>query len=449
MQQQGGVQQRAQAAPPPSWPRTLWVMVSSQVITQLAFTLALPFLPLYIISLGVHDAREAALWAGLSSTASGLAMAVFAPLWGRLADRLGRKAMVLRATFGGVVVVGAMGLVGSPLPLLLLRLLQGAATGTVSAANTLVAVTVPQNRLGFSLGLMQTAVLAGAAGGPLIGGLLADRLGYRAAFGVTAGLLVVAALLVLFGAREGQRPAPRPRGERLRPNLKALSPVIVVSFLDQFAGSVASPVLPLFIVSLAGTGSGANTATGFVLGSVALSASLGSLLAGRMVDRPVWLPWLRLRRGHLLPGGSFKVGRLRLRRPRGTLLGVSPRDLLTVCALGASLFTLLQALAPDVGWLGLNRVLMGLFIGGTIPAANVVLGAVTSRETRGAAFGYTASANALGFALGPLVGALLLSFGYRLPFFVTAVLMAVQAVWVFYRVPARLSAPAESGGESA
>lgn len=443
MQEDGGDQQRSSAAPVSSWSRTLWVMVASQVITQLAFTLALPFLPLYIAGLGVHNAREAALWAGVSSTASGLAMAAFAPLWGRLADRLGRKAMVLRATFSGVFVVGAMGLVGSPMPLLLLRLLQGALTGTVSAANTLVAVTVPPNRLGFSLGLMQTAVLAGAAGGPLIGGLLADQLGYRFAFGVTAALLVVAGALVLFGAHEGQRPAPRPRGERLRPNVKALAPVIVVSFLDQFAGSVASPVLPLFIVSLAGSGSGASTATGFVLGSVALSASLGSLLAGRMVDRPVWVPWLRLRRGHTLPGGTVRLGRVRLRRPRGTLLGVSSRDLLTVCAVGACLFTLLQGLAPDVGWLGLNRVLMGLFIGGTIPAANVVLGAVTSPETRGAAFGYTASASSLGFALGPLVGALLLSFGYRLPFFVTAVLMAVQAVWVFYRVPARLAAQPE------
>ncbi|WP_045233744.1 MFS transporter, partial [Deinococcus pimensis] len=110
---------------PRSWRTTLWVMVASQVISQLAFSLALPFLPLYIQELGVRSPETAALWAGASATASGLAMAFVSPIWGRLADRLGRKLMVLRATFAGVLVVGAMGLVGGPLALFALRLLQG------------------------------------------------------------------------------------------------------------------------------------------------------------------------------------------------------------------------------------------------------------------------------------------------------------------------------------
>ncbi len=431
-------------APQRPWQRTLWVMILSQVITQVAFTLALPFLPLFITQLGVRSANEAALWAGVSATVSGLAMALFSPLWGRLADRFGRKAMVLRATFAGVLIVGGMGLVGSPLPLLLLRLLQGALTGTVSASNTLVAATVPPNRLGFSMGLMQTAVLAGAAGGPLIGGVLADHFGFRVTFALTAVLLLISGLLVLFGAHEGARPTTR-RRERARADAKALSPVIVVNFLDQFAGSIAVPVLPLFIVSLASSHGGASTATGFVLGSVALSASLGSLISGRLSDRPVWLPGAR----HHAPDGTTRPGRvgvlvLRTRRvplPPGALVWPNPRVILTVCAAGAAVFTLAQAFAPSVFWLGLARILMGLFIGGTIPAANVVLGALTTPETRGTAFGYTASASALGFAAGPLVGALLLGSGYRLPFVVTAVLLGVQAIWVYRQIPARLPEP--------
>jgi len=186
-------------------------MVSSQLVTQTAFTLGLPFLPLYIQSLGVRDPQTAALWAGASATASGVAMAVMAPVWGRLADRFGAKAMVLRATFGGVVVVGAMGLVGGPVPLLLLRLLQGLLTGTVSASNTLVASTIPERRLGFGMGLMQTAVFAGAAGGPLIGGFIADALGFRVPFAVTAALLLVSGVMVALFTHE-RRPRRGRRG---------------------------------------------------------------------------------------------------------------------------------------------------------------------------------------------------------------------------------------------
>jgi DHA1 family multidrug resistance protein-like MFS transporter len=68
-------------------------------------------------------------------------MALVAPLWGRLSDRLGRKLMLLRATLTATVVVGSMGFVSSPWQLLGLRLLQGTLTGTVPAATALVAST--------------------------------------------------------------------------------------------------------------------------------------------------------------------------------------------------------------------------------------------------------------------------------------------------------------------
>lgn len=388
-------------------------MVASQVISQAAFALALPFLPLYIHELGVMSPGRAALWAGVSSTASGLAMALLAPLWGRLADRFGRKAMVLRATFAGVFVVGAMGLVQGPSPLVLLRLLQGGLTGTISAANTLVASVVPEGKLGFSMGLMQTAVLVGVAGGPLLGGAVADSLGYRAAFGLTAALLLIAGALVLFGARERRRPIQKAAAPPVPPDRRALRPVLVVTFLDQFANSIVGPVLPLFIGALAGGGRGTAGATGVVLGAFALSASVGALVAGRLADR------------------------------------LTPRTVLVACAGGAAMFAAGQALATSVLALGLLRAGMGLFIGGTIPAANVLLGQLTRPESRGAAFGLTASASALGFAAGPLVGALLLRAGYHAPFALTALSLAAEAVWVYRQLPPGRIAPAWQEPEEA
>ncbi|WP_181391974.1 MFS transporter [Deinococcus irradiatisoli] len=386
-----------------SWQRTRGVMVASQFITQLAFTLGLPFLPLYLQQLGVHDPQRAALWAGASATFSGLAMALMAPIWGRLADRVGRKAMVLRATFAGVLVVGGMALVQGPVALLALRLLQGLLTGTVSASNTLVADSVPKNKLGSSMALMQTAVFAGAAGGPLIGGVIADRFGYRWPFGATAALLLLSGLLVLLGSREEFKPQARTqpsrseRRARTRQIWLLLGPIIVVNFLDQLAGSVVGPVLPLVIAHLAGgQQSGVATLTGTILGSVAVSASIGALIAGRLTGR-----W-------------------------------PPPQVVAACAGGAAVFALLQGLASSVLLLGVFRVIMGLFIGGTLPAANVLLGNLVPPQDRGVAFGLTASATSLGFAAGPLLGALLVHVGLRAPFLLTSGLLALECLWMVW-----------------
>ena len=377
-------------------------MVSAQFITQAAFTVGLPFLPLFIQDLGVRDPQQAALWAGTSATLSGVAMAVMAPIWGRLADLHGRKAMVLRATFAGAVVVGAMGLAAGPVALLVLRFVQGLVTGTVSASNTLVAATVPPERFGTSMGFMHTAVFAGAASGPLLGGVVADAFGYRVPFAVTAVLLLLAGLLVLLGARERhvKPPAGQPgHANRTKALWVALVPVVVVVFLDQFAGSVVVPVLPLVIAELSGEQGGVATMTGLVVGAFAVSASTGALLIGRLADR------------------------------------YSARDVLAVAAGGAAVLAFLQGFAWSPLSLGGLRVLMGFFVGGTIPAVNAVLNSLIRPEDRGIAFGITASAASFGFAVGPLIGALSVGVGFRAPFFLTALLLAAQCAWVLRSLP--------------
>jgi MFS transporter, DHA1 family, multidrug resistance protein len=297
-------------------------------------------------------------------------------------------------------VVGALGLAGGPLTVVVLRLLQGLLTGTVSASNTLVAGAVPEQRLGSSMGLMQTAIFAGAAGGPLLGGVIADAYGYRIPFAVTAALLLLSGLLITFLAHE-RRPEPRKEAGPAVPRTQArvlwatLAPIIVVNFLDQMANSVVGPVLPLVISDLSGPNhAGLATATGTILGSVAVSASVGALLAGRLADR-----W-------------------------------PARTVLAVCAGGAAVFATLQGLADSVLLLGVLRTIMGLFIGGTIPAANAILGLLVRPQDRGVAFGVIASAASFGFAGGPLLGALLVHINIRAPFFLTGLLLAAECLWV-------------------
>jgi len=153
---------------------------------MLAFGFVLPFLALYLKELHVESERAVVLWSGALVSGTAIALALASPVWGVLADRRGRRVMVLRAMLIGGVLIALMGLVQNVEQFLVLRILQGAFTGTVAASTALVATIVPRDRLASSMGLLQTSVYVGIAGGPTLGGLIAELVGIRGTF-VVAG----------------------------------------------------------------------------------------------------------------------------------------------------------------------------------------------------------------------------------------------------------------------
>src|SRR5262249_1331531 len=152
--------------------------------------------------LGVHDQHAVLIWSGALYAGTTIALTIFAPIWGSVSDRYGRKGMVVRAMGSGAVIICLMIFVRNPQELLVLRILQGVLSGSVAASQALVASTVPRERLGFAMGLMQTAIFTGNSIGPLVGGQLDVRVGFQATFLVAAGMLAIAALLVAFLVEE-------------------------------------------------------------------------------------------------------------------------------------------------------------------------------------------------------------------------------------------------------
>src|SRR3954471_20438996 len=122
-----------------SWERTAWIAAATQFVTMIGFGLSMPFIPLYVQALGVHDRAEVALWSGVLAGSAALALAFMAPIWGAMSDRYGRKAMLVRSMIGGAIVIASMGFVNDVWQLLGLRLIQGAVTGSQAAAAALVA----------------------------------------------------------------------------------------------------------------------------------------------------------------------------------------------------------------------------------------------------------------------------------------------------------------------
>ncbi|MDP6381430.1 MAG: MFS transporter, partial [Phycisphaerae bacterium] len=163
------------------WRKTFYAAWGAQILSITGFSFIMPFMPYYIHHLGITDRADAARWTGIAAAAWGMAMMVFAPIWGILADRYGRKLMVMRSMLGGAVVIALMALARNVGDIVALRMMQGILTGTIGASIALVSSVTPANRSGYAMGMMQAAVFIGAAIGPLLGGVAVDRLGFQAA----------------------------------------------------------------------------------------------------------------------------------------------------------------------------------------------------------------------------------------------------------------------------
>src|SRR4051794_18089720 len=197
--------ERLRSAIATPWIRTVVVLTLVQVVTELAFSFALPFTPLFIQKLGVADLAEVGLWAGLIAGLFAVAMGGMAPIWGFVADRFGHRLMIQRATFGAGIGIALIAFVQSPEQLLFLRIVHGFFTGVVSAIATLVSLTAPRQHLGTVLGMLQAAMFTGVSLGPLLGGAFVDHFGLRAAFFSTGVILFATGLLVTVFVTETSR----------------------------------------------------------------------------------------------------------------------------------------------------------------------------------------------------------------------------------------------------
>lgn len=408
---------QAEADGHPRWRVTLYTMWVAQSFSIMGFSFVMPFIPFYVRELGVSEEGMVAIWSGLLGTGAGLSMAVMGPIWGGVADRYGRKLMVVRAMFGGAVVLSVMGLARNVRELFGLRVLQGGITGTVPASIALISSVVPKRRLGFSLGLMQMAVFSGGSIGPYIGGIVADHFGYRVPFAVTGGLLFVGGMLVLVGVKERfVRPTPEERGasapvkEVLQ--IPGLMMLLLVYLLMNLSASFVMPIFPLFVEEIVGTPARAATETGLLLGIQGVAAALAAVMVGRLSDH------------------------------------VGHRRTLITCTVIAGVMSFPHVVAHSVPQLALLRVVFGAAAGGMLPAMNAMVAMIVPRRRLGQAYGFTTTASALGWATGPFLGGLVAAaVGYRIPFVIMGVMLLLVALAQHRGLRSREKGPLGEGAE--
>jgi len=359
------------------WQRNLAVLCFVQLVTMIGFSGYHPFVPYYMMEMGVETYAEAISWQAAFNSGSAIAMMVASPIWGTLADRRGRRLMLIRATLAACFFTFLMGLARSPIQLVALRLVQGAFSGTVAAAVTLVATETPERHLGTSLGIMQTAQFVGQSIGPLVGGMTADTFGYRNVFWVSAGLMLVSVITIILFVRERAKRRPPVRDAASSKKEGALAAlanrntmVLVLTLAaNSFGLAVLSPVLSLYILSLVGDVPNLATIAGSVMSVTAFTSSVSAVALGRLADR------------------------------------IGQKRVLLTCVLGVALVHVAQSMVARHNQLLWLRAIQGIFTGGVMPTANALLAQATPEQRRGAVFGFSNSAHAGGRAIGPAVGA--------------------------------------------
>jgi DHA1 family multidrug resistance protein-like MFS transporter len=389
------------------WRQTLWAMVGIQLVMTMAFSMLSPIMPLFLPVLGVSSDSGIDLWAGILNGVTSFVAAFASPLWGSVADRHGRKLMLLRSSLAIGVFTALMGAAGNVWEFFACRALMGVFAGFSSAAIALVATQVPEGRLGYSLGWLSTGQLVGSLIGPIVGGILADMTGsYRIPFYCTSATIFLAMGLVWFVVRED---FTRPQRGSRRSTVSGLialvtTPALLALFfvlmMAQFGVRTVQPIVTLYVKEMVGPRPDIATLAGIAFSITGLANVVSAPFLGNRSDR------------------------------------IGYRRVLLICLLGGTLMTLPQAFTDNYGVFTAERFGVGLFIGGLLPTANALVGRLVSRADRGAIYGMTSSAMFMGNSLGPLMGgAVAASFGLRWVFLLTAAVMAANLVWVYYRVP--------------
>jgi len=390
------------------WKRNLIVMWFAQWSGMVTITFIMSFIPLYVGVLGVHNVRLAGIWAGILMGASALFASIFSPIWGNLADRYGRKIMVQRVLFSNTIVTLLMALTTNVWQFLGLRVIQGVLGGFSAAAVALVASLTPREKTGFALGIFQSAMVAGAASGPLLGGFLVDTAGPKPTFVFMGLASLLPALAVRFLVREDFTPAPAAAGMRLLSSARqllaipGLLPIVVINFLIQFSLMIIGPVIPLFIKSLVRAPEHIAFTSGLVIAVGGIFSALSAIGTGRFGDR------------------------------------FGQRKLLVFMITGAGLTFAAQALVRSTPQFLALRAVNGVFTGGMLPTTLSLINSLVPPERRATAFGLTTSFSLLGNVFGPISGGVLAAaVGLRGVFPITAILLLLAAVWVSWKVAER------------
>ena len=384
-----------------SWKDNLRIAWLGSFLTGACISLVVPFMPIFVEQLGVEPS-QVTFYSGLAISVSAISAACVSPLWGILADRYGRKPMMIRAGLAMTITMGGLAFVPNVYWLLALRLLNGVFTGFVPNATALIASQVPKDQSGYALGTLSTGVVAGTLMGPLIGGLIAENLGMRNVFLLVGFFLFLVSLLTFWGIEEEYEPLPKEEQKSSWQLLMSIQQkdillgLFLTSMTIQMIAQSISPILPLYVRAL-GQRDNLIFVSGMIVSAMGVSSMLFSGWMGKLGDR---------------------IGNHRL---------------LLIALLYSGCLYILCAQAQSPLQLGILRFLFGIGTGALLPGVSALLNRLTPPEGISRIFSYNQLFYYLGGVLGPMMGSsIFMHFGYHWVFYGTALLAFTDLMFLLF-----------------
>lgn len=389
-----------------SWKILLAMMVTFALMMSSSYTMLIPFLPIYMQSELGATADNVSLWSGVTYAITFAISAFVSPIWGKLSDRMGKKPMIIRASFLLAITYFLGGIVRTPFELFLVRAFQGIASGLWPACLVMMSACVPKNKIGISMGLMQSANICGGIIGPLLGGILATAFGMRNSFYVGAvALSLITVTTILFIKEPPVAPEKEINKAQNTSYLtfikdKNILILLLCVCMTNLVILQIQPIVSLYVQQLSHNSDKAVLLTGFIMSLGGIAGALASPLWGKTGQKV----------------GFYKT--------------------ITLAFISAGLLMSLQGVPNSLVLFGLMQFLCGLGFSGIFPSANSILVLLTPPSSRGMGFGSLFSAQMIGGALGPVIGGVIVSFmSFNTVYIISGSILFVIGIYLKFFAP--------------
>lgn len=391
------------------WKKNLYIAWVGCFFTGASFSLVMPFIPIYIEQLGAPQ-NKIEFYSGLSISVTALSGAIFSPIWGNLADRRGRKLMMLRAAAGMTITMGSLAFVPNVFWLLVMRFFNGVLAGYIPNATAMIASQAPREKNGWALGTLATGAVAGNLIGPSMGGFLAETVGIQNVFLVTGAILLANTLMTLLFVKEDFQPIAKKNMVSTKEVFKSVKKpsvligLFITTLILQIGITSISPILTLYIRDLGGEMDNILFISGLIVSVAGVSTFVSSPILGKIGD---------------------KVGNQRV----------------LFCGLIFSLICIFpMSMVQTPFQLGLLRFFMGFSTGALMPSINTLISKLTPVEGVSRIFSFNNMFTNLGQVMGPLVGSTVANgYGYRSVFVATSLLITANIVLTFFNFKGELA----------
>ena len=389
-----------------NWKQNLFFVWLSQLLATAGFGLCMPFIPLFMREVLKVEESVRGIYVSAFAFAGLTSLCIATALWGMLADRFGRKLMLLRANFGAALLYPLLCFAPDIYTLIGIRFLCSFFSGTANPARTLLLATTPEEKHGYVLGVFSTATTSGHMIGYFCGGIIVELFGYKAAFLSCGALYIIGGLLVQFFVKDNfVRQETKVKKEKRKKLFSirdlaspAVAGIMILFLLMGMSNRITQPFAAMLVEVVNGQKNAA-----FWTGTTSIIAASGGLLSGCLFG------WI-----------SDKVAHLKL----------------LLSALAITVF--LSFILPFSGniYILVTIRFLSAFAGGCIqPLLMMLLSSSTDPELKGTYLGWSGSIHQAGGLISAVLSGTIVWFcGVRGVYVAGAFLMFLMIPFILYMV---------------